>query len=223
MLIKDTTYKVQTDIFETENGINIENGAIYLVDNKLKIHIDNEINEIPTSKYKVFTALLTQGGGDSLSNANYDNQIPLVIGQSYFIDDNLPIADGGTDFTNVGAANNDYGTWFIATGTNPIWGANNGFLTYNEGAPIANVLENTIGNVWFTYNGEGVYALRSDALFTDKTFMQLSNVTNINNNSSGSAFIGLGLLESNSQLTIQSVGLTDGDMYNTPIEIRVYN
>ena len=46
---------------------------------------------------------------------------------------------------------------------------------------------------------------------------------NIVNNSSGSTFIGVGLLENSNLITIQSVGLTDGDMYNTPIEIRVYN
>ena len=83
--IIDTTYKVQTDIFDTEEGINIENGAIYLVDDKLKVHINNNIEEISISKYKVFTALLTQrGGSDSQTTyvgPSYGNN--LKIGRAH--------------------------------------------------------------------------------------------------------------------------------------------
>lgn len=170
--------------------------------------------------YKVYTALLTQSGEDDPQTLLSQDTPSLTIGVTYQITD-----DGGSgwDFTNVGAPNNDLDTYFIATGTTPAnWGTN-GMLTYNTGAPTETVLENTIGNIWFTYYVVGSYYINSNELFTDKTFIELSNVTNINNNQSGSAFIGIGLLENSSFLTIQSVGLTDGDMFNTPIEIRVYN
>jgi hypothetical protein len=74
----------------------------------------------------------------------------------------------GQDFTNVGAPNNDVGTWFVATGTIPnSWGVdpeNN--LIYYPGAPVVTVLENTIGNIWFTYADIGNYTVNSDGLFT---------------------------------------------------------
>ena len=173
--------------------------------------------------YRVFTALLTQSGGDSPANANYENQVPLVIGQSYFIDDNLPIVDGGTDFTNVGAANNDYGTWFIATGTTPIWGVNNGFLTYNEGAPVATVLENTIGNIWFTYTGVGNYGVNSNGLFTlNKTWQSPTNYNLPNDITEGYNFAIFGN-NSGAFFVFQEGNLQDSSLVNTPIEIRVYN
>ena len=107
MLIKDTTYRVQTDIFDTEDGINIENGAIYLVDDKLKVHINNNIQEIPTAKYKVFTALLTQSGGD---NEDGQSEGAVIKGVTYVISGDTI----GADFLNVGAPNNNEGTHFIA-------------------------------------------------------------------------------------------------------------
>jgi hypothetical protein len=118
------------------------------------------------STYKVFTALLTQSGPSSPAQANYTNLEPLVIGQSYEITDNSSLEDDGTDFTNVGAANNNVGTFFIATGTTPIWGTGDGAVEYNEGAPVATVLENTIGNIVFQYVNVGNYiAYSPDNLF----------------------------------------------------------
>ena len=174
-----------------------------------------------TLDYKVFTALLTQSGGSSTVNATSGL---LKVGLSYDID----TYNAGDDFSNVGGpAAGLPGEWdgysFLATGTTPNNWNNSSLLISDEGAPVATVLENTIGNIWFTYgNTSGVYGVNSDGLFTEKTFMEVLNVTDINNNDSGNAFIGVGLLEDDSQLTIQSVASTDGDMYNTPIEIRVY-
>ena len=47
------------------------------------------------------------------------------------------------DFTNVGAPNNSNGTSFVATATTPTaWGG--GVLSYDVGAPVVTILENTI-------------------------------------------------------------------------------
>jgi hypothetical protein len=166
--------------------------------------------------YKVYTALLTQSGkGDPLTTSRGK----LTVGVTY----KLGTIKGKDDFTNVGAPTNESGISFVATGTMPANWESETILDYNEGAPVVTVLENTIGNIWFNYYKGGIYGVSSDGLFTEKTFMEVLNVTDINNNDSGNAFIGLGLLENDSQLTIQSVALTEGDMYNTPIEIRVYN
>jgi hypothetical protein len=125
--------------------------------------------------YRVYTALLTQTGSSS-SNAVTD--LPLLPGTTYKINDN----DGGTaDFTNVGAPNNNPGTYFVATGTTPTsWGVNLlGQLQYDSGNIIAKVLENTIGNIWFDYRGPGSYKCVSDNLFTiDKTTVFISDTIN---------------------------------------------
>jgi hypothetical protein len=166
------------------------------------------INDLAPQPYKVYTAILSQsGGGDPIIISSG----VLTIGLTYQIVHDGPIPG---DFTNVGAPNNNDDTFFIATGTTPnSWGNYN--LRYNTGAPVVTVLENTIGNVWFTYQALGEYRINSDNLFTiDKTYFQIVVMSNaptflINN------------------LTLDFIELipTDGDgsLNNTPIEIRVYN
>jgi len=133
------------------------------------------LDDIPEPKYKVYTALVTQSGGD-YPTLSMDG--PLVIGVTYEILDD----DSGTvDFTNVGAPNNNIGTFFTATGTTPTsWGVNLlGQLLFNSGAPTAIVLENTIGNVFWVYQSPGRYLLSSNSLFTNnKTFINGANFSN---------------------------------------------
>ena len=172
-------------------------------------------------KYKVYTALLTQSGGDSPLSTNTGL---LTIGVTYFIND--AVID--MDFTNVGAPNNNVGTYFVATGTNPNWGTNPlglAILFYNEGAPVVTVLENTIGNIWFEYGTVGYYSVKSDLLFKqNKTTAMLGSVGD------DPADIAFGFLRNqNSEdtlyiLTRDSGNVnTDGMLVITPIEIRVYN
>jgi len=175
--------------------------------------------------YQVFTALLTQSGGyDALEYCSDDPQ-PLIIGVTY----QISVNDGTGDFTNVGALNNNVGTYFIATGTTPnSWGTPGDVcLSFNNGAPVVNVLENTIGNVWFTYTNIGNYEIESNALFTEnKTILFASSMNNGNdvNNHTATLYI-----YAPNKLIFNSWGNT-GDNYaeldNTiplPIEIRVYN
>jgi len=85
--------------------------------------------------YKVYTALVTQTGGSNVSPIYGNDPDPLVVGVTYEILDNTD-----ADFTNVGAPNNNVGTFFVATGTTPTaWG--NSVIQYNLGAPVAIVLE----------------------------------------------------------------------------------
>ncbi len=112
-------------------------------------------------KYKVYTALLTQSGGD---DPQYQQLGSLVVGRTYEIADNGVI---DWDFTNVGAPNNEIGTLFVATGTTPANWGQNGNLNFNTGAPVVTVLENTIGNIWFNYDAPGTYNIFSDDLFID--------------------------------------------------------
>jgi hypothetical protein len=171
--------------------------------------------------YKVFTALLTQSGGE---NIQYYDEGSITIGVTYSITANVAGELGEGDFTNVGAPNNLVGTHFIATGTTPnSWGTFSE-LEFNTGAPLATVLENTIGNIWFTYGAGGEYYINSNDLFTqDKTFF-LSQTTLDNSPQSLTIIISR---FNNNTITLKT--LFEGSSYendwlaNTPIEIRVYN
>jgi hypothetical protein len=162
--------------------------------------------------YKVYTALLTQTGGDDVLQINSGE---LTIGVTYFLDE---IILG--DFTNVGAPNNNSGTYFVATGTTPTaWGDST--LTYNTGAPVVTVLENTIGDIYFEYTDVGTYTIRSMALFTDeKTVMYLGPFR------TAEAPLTSGVEYDSSRIVIRVAEdsvLIDDILRNTPIEIRVYN
>ena len=166
--------------------------------------------------YKVFTALLTQSGG---YDQTYINGGDLTIGVTYFIDD-----PAGGDWTNVGAPNNDTGTYFVATGTTPnAW--DDGTLFYNTGTPVATVLENTIGNVWFAYDEAGNYRANGD-FPTNKTYVVLSNIGQV---PSDNISITSNIIENTVVLLTFSVNLdgtssySDDILLTTPIEIRVYN
>jgi hypothetical protein len=175
--------------------------------------------------YKVFTALLTQNGGDFGINNSTDDPYPFIIGVTYYIDEN---GDTAADFTNIGAPNNNVGTYFVATGTTPNSWGNGGYvnLRYNTGAPVATVLENTIGNVWFTYLQTGLYQANYDGLFTlNKTFGQGTTRTA----DDGTGFGVISVIPNNiNTVNIYSTNPIvelpfDNILFNTPIEIRVYS
>ena len=172
--------------------------------------------------YKVFTALLTQSGGDDelfiedFLTAGTQN---IVKGTSYSID----INSDNVDFSSIGAPSNAEETNFIATMDklnsdfpNVTWS-----LKYNTGTPTVTVLENTIGNIWFTYKEEGQYIVNSTNAFTNEKTWQL-----IENSGSGGSVIGSILYVNSNTIWIYSFdgGIqNDNILSNTPIEIRVYN
>lgn len=130
--------------------------------------------------YKVYTALLSQGGTSNLTS--YDNTgkgYSLVIGRSY----EITTYNSNDDFTNVGAPSNATGVKFVATGTTPTIWTNVSVIRVDDGAPIVNILENTIGNIWWTYSAIGEYIANSDALFTSsKTTLQCNKSLDLNSN-----------------------------------------
>ena len=189
------------------------------------VGIDDTTGELykqaSSTPYKVYTALLTQTGGTSIRTINWDDPAEaLVTGVTYQI-----TADGGVkpNFTNIGAPNNNVGTYFVATGPYPTsWG--HATVQYNAGAPVATVLENTIGNIWFVYENPGYYFVKSDGLFTDsKTFCIIGNVIDLDGYP---ASVGLTYQGDINTLALQTSPLqsnSNGLLSKTPIEIRVYN
>jgi hypothetical protein len=184
------------------------------------------LKEAATPNYKVYTALLSQNGGSEEVKRSADDPI-LTIGVTYWITENV----GNPDFTIVGAPNNEIGTYFIATGTNPNWGEGGAELKFNTGAPVATVLENTIGDIWFTYNGQGNYWINTNNLlplyktaFFGQSYYNLNNAVITTLNSS--------LYEGNTDDYIRinaaadlgsGLQLYDGIINGVTIEIRVYN
>jgi hypothetical protein len=176
------------------------------------------LKEAATPKYKVFTALVTQSGGDEFIGISSGE---LTIGVTYEI--NL---DNSGDFTNVGAPNNNQGTYFVATGTNPnSWGTNS--LKYNTGAPVVTVLENTIGNLWFNYVDIGYYKLSSESLFTNlKSTSIMQTPTDGGDRTAPGLYTTYFDGESDfyiSTFKVSDISAVNDYLLNTFIEIRVYN
>jgi hypothetical protein len=192
------------------------------------ITVQDAIDELATPAYRVYTALLTQYGGDS--PVAIDTGL-LTIGVTYYINNQSL----GMDFTNVGAPNNIAGasTYFVATGTTPnSWGieqgTSNATLTYNEGAPVVTVLENTIGNIWFTYSDVGSYYANSDGLFTLNKSIGISmpnqyveSPTDLYNYQILNSGVNLFYLGSTSNYAPSNNQF--GGFAQNSIEIRVYN
>lgn len=174
----------------------------------------------PVLPYKVFTGLLTQSGV-----ANFIDWFAgaLTKGVTYKIYGN------GGDYANVGAPNNNDGTYFIATSNEVPTSYNGTYVQYNEGAPTVTILENTIGNVWFTYEDGGVYGINSNDLFTtNKTLFFITNPANSNVLDYDNAHLQGFQLTNYTDSFVQIISFynsntLDGFLNNTPIEIRVYN
>lgn len=166
--------------------------------------------------YMVFTALLTQAGPSDYQTITSGT---VEKGVTYRITD-----DGGSgwDFTNVGAPNNDIDTYFIATnnGAPNSWGSG-GMLAYDLGAPVATVLENTMGDIYMIHSGDtGEYGIGWNSVFKEERTWVATTP----------ADIASGTLISIQRKTDESIvvktgiegSLSDDILSYTPIEIRYY-
>jgi hypothetical protein len=188
--------------------------------NKLTSILFN-LKESTVPKYKVFTALLTQSGGDDLQGISSG---PVTKGVTY----QISASDG--NFSNVGAPSNDDSTWFVAINNEIPNSYGTGLLKYNTGAPVVTVLENTIGNIWFTYDGVGNYGVNSNNLFTgNKTASFISSLDGAVGTGGGSPLGSATSINNvNNSLmyfvTTDSTGTYSDNLIDSyPIEIRVYN
>ena len=170
----------------------------------------------PVPAYKVFTALLTQSGTDNPDSATSGT---LSIGRTYEITD----YQLGDDFTNVGAPSNANGVIFIATGSTPLLWTNSSELSWDYGAPVVTILENTIGNLWFNYDATGSYILKSSGLFTNnKTHLTMQAFLY---GPDEDRRIGVSTNDASSIQVVTTNGLVlaNNNLSDTSIEIRVYN
>lgn len=177
-----------------------------------------DVADLAGAPYLVYTALLTQSGGDGPSEKLAGDDI--FLGVTYYIYEN----DNNYDLTVYGAPNSNVGTYFVCNQNATLPGFWTNFqLNFNFGAPVVTVLENTIGDIWFTYLDVGQYVVNCDGLFTaDKTTVSINTLPLGRGDGSVASIVYQG----NSSLqietgTLASIGI-DGTLFNTPIEIRVY-
>jgi hypothetical protein len=171
--------------------------------------------------YKVYTALLTQSGGDNPQTISFGS---VVQGVSYNVSLG-PVSPGlDYDFSNVGGPVSPE-TWsFVATSSSEPISWNGAILDYNTGAPVVTVLENTIGAISFIYDGVGLYRITESLSFdVNKTALFLGPVKSgyLRNAQYGPGYWGVSTYN-NSNLPADGA---PGNLIlsNTPIEIRVYN
>lgn len=186
--------------------------------------------------YKVYTALLTQSGGDNPENFtwNYGEPEPPIPEIQYGVTYLIVANDSATDFTVCGAPNNNAGTYFVANGIQPDWSEpyEDGSIgiSWNTGAPVVTVLENTIGNIWFGYGDNGIPHIYSDLLFKEnKTYLTIGgysySIDDVGTFRNSFYYNNADLLRINTQTTNNGYDwdFSNDILNNTPIEIRVYN
>jgi hypothetical protein len=191
-----------------------------------KLNPDGNVVDIETggrtTNYKSYTALLTQSGGNSVIGLGSGN---LTIGTTYEITGYV----SGDDFTNVGAPSNTVGVKFVATGTVPAAWTNKGTeLQYNAGAPVVTLLENTLDGVpTYSYVGVGTYSINLDSTFVfGKTVVTIGQGDVYYAN--GGFYYELDASTMPNAITFTNIqsstdNIMDDLLYNTPIEIKVYN
>lgn len=145
----------------------------------------------------------------------------LVIGKTYQIDTLV----AGDDFANVGYVASS--TPFIATGTTPtVWTNSTEVINITDSAPIATVLENTLGEIiTWTYVSPGYYVGTTPiGIDLNKSTVSLANTGTDKEaiyqaNIAGNGEIRLYTFSYNGT---DSAADRDGWINRTPIEIRVY-
>lgn len=160
----------------------------------LQIDVDNKIDEAPQDdktygRNNAAWVEVTGGGGSIVrkvagrlyqTGSDYEPTKAdgeLVIGRTYWIKTGSFVE--GDDFSNCGDNQNTPDRRFIATATTPANWSNGSTLVTQEGAPVMNILENSLLEpFYFEYVSSGDFRIKSyDPLFTvDKTFILLGGM-----------------------------------------------
>lgn len=206
--------KAEVILNATEAG---ENTATRVANMYIDV-IDSKFNKLdPIARpYKVFSANLTQVGKNDQQETLTEGQ--LIKGVTYYISGST-----GADFSNLGAPNNDVGTYFISTKTEPpiSWGSN-GAVSYRDGLPKCVVFENTLDSIWFDFDetADGSFILKSNNFINSEMWVSIAHsIYQINGfttyvNDVDKVYI----------LTYDANwSAVNGSLKNTSLEIRVYN
>jgi hypothetical protein len=165
--------------------------------------------------YNVFTALITQNGDGFNNFIDVYGDESIQEGVSYEIIDN----PNDFDLSPYGADSSATGQWFLSNQNVTLPFDNSLVLRWNPKAPIAKVLINKIGNIWFERLDRGTYMAKSNSAFGDYPFHQITpNKSNAYFASRYDTASIISILTYRDDWT-----LMDNALNFTPYEIRVYN
>jgi hypothetical protein len=177
----------------------------------------------PVPAYKVYTALLTQSGSGNTIGISSG---PLTKGVTY------QIQNPGGNFLNVGAPNNDPGTYFVAINNDTPISYGGSALLFNTGAPVVTVLENTIdANLSWGYLSTGQYKLSLSSFpsngpfIVGKTFVFIGSGLNNNVPLYANNNTAMGVPQNNAIIVrnFNTSFVQQDNFENVSIEIRVYS
>jgi hypothetical protein len=174
-------------------------------------------------KYKIGDSVTFSAVGDGIivtatvKSLEYQRLL-IKIGGDFYEVNWFDLLINGTSPTDLSDALSLISSAFASVGSP--YKVYSALLTQSGGsAPIATILQNTLGDLSFEYDGVGYYFINSSSLFTD-------NKTAIFFGNTNAGFIKM-YPNNDSQLTIEvldnSASFFDGGLAGTPIEIRVYN
>ena len=211
-------------------------GNKYKINNLIVGAVDDYDNLVAGTGYSNASGVNCIGGEgtgllvDIITSLGGVTSITIVdAGTGYEVGDIVTIGSGGHDatfeitailsdnFSNVGYVSSAI---FTATGTTPTyWGNQSIVIDVDASAPVATVMENSIGNIEWTYQALGVYRAELLGAFTNqKTFVVFQQGASLNTYS-----IGVSALNTNYVEITNYAFIGDNVFNNTAIEIRVYN
>ncbi len=118
----NTAYNVRCDILDSESNISVENGSMHVYDNKLKVHLDDEIKTVVTdfNSATFFDTTTQTNGGATTANQVLINSTQNANGFTLGANNNIIVENDATYFFNMslqlaftgGASNYNVTVWY---------------------------------------------------------------------------------------------------------------
>jgi hypothetical protein len=122
MSVLNTSYQVRCDILESESNVSIENGAMHVYDNKLKVHLNNSIKTVVTNfnSATFFDTTTQTNAGATTANQVLINSTQEANGFSIGEANNIIVDNAATYFFSLslqlaftgGASNYNVTVWY---------------------------------------------------------------------------------------------------------------
>jgi len=118
----NTSYNVRCDVLDTENNISVENGSMHIYDNKLKVHLNDEIKTVVTNFHSgtFFDTTTQNNAGATTANQVLINSTQTANGFTLGENNNIIVENDGTYFFSMslqlaftgGASNYNVTVWY---------------------------------------------------------------------------------------------------------------
>jgi hypothetical protein len=118
----NTSYNVRCDVLDTENNISVENGSMHIYDNKLKVHLNDEIKTVVTNfnSGTFFDTTTQNNAGATTANQVLINSTQTANGFTLGEDNNIIVENTAKYFFSMslqlaftgGASNYNVTVWY---------------------------------------------------------------------------------------------------------------